>query len=148
MRRWIPRVKTQSLRFATVLPEALSPCRKINGGSQAIRLRCLQGSNRVRLTRFPISPRIRRLEDSGSLRFAISLPRTKADRDRLQDPRASIEERYSNRTRYGDLIRNAAAGLVRQRYVLAEDVDVLVERAMAHWDWTIAAATSSSLEVR
>jgi hypothetical protein len=77
----------------------------------------------------------------------IPFPRTKADRARLRDPRASIEERYANREQYGEAIRRAAASLVKQRYILAEDVDVIVERALTHWDWTITTTTSSNRQV-
>jgi hypothetical protein len=73
----------------------------------------------------------------------IPLPRTRADRAQSGDPRTSIEERYSNRERYAELIRAATAALVKGRYVLSEDVEPLVERALAHWDWTVTTMLSN-----
>jgi hypothetical protein len=59
---------------------------------------------------------------------------TKAERERLHDPRASIEERYPSRERYLALVEETAAALVKDRYVLPEDAPGLVERAAEHWD--------------
>jgi len=64
----------------------------------------------------------------------IPLARTKAEREQRSDPRLSIEERYPSRDRYLALVRTAAEGLVRDRYMLQEDIDPVVRRASAHWD--------------
>lgn len=58
---------------------------------------------------------------------------TKAARQANGDPRWSIEERYRGVDDYVQRIRSATMDLVRQRYLLAEDVDGIVERAKAHW---------------
>lgn len=68
----------------------------------------------------------------------IPLPRTRADRERTKDPRASIEERYQSRDRYLALVAAAARELVQQGYLLEEDVDTLVKRADAHWSHLFA----------
>jgi hypothetical protein len=64
----------------------------------------------------------------------IPFPRTRADRDRSKDPRASIEERYDSRERYLALVTTAAQQLVQQRYLLEDDVAKVVKRAGEHWD--------------
>jgi hypothetical protein len=49
------------------------------------------------------------------------------------DPRLSIEERYRGVEDYLQRIRSAAMDLIRQRYLLAEDLDSIVDRAKSHW---------------
>jgi hypothetical protein len=51
------------------------------------------------------------------------------------DPRLSIEERYAGKDGYLQQIRTAAEALIRERYLLAEDLPVVLERANAHWDY-------------
>ena len=63
----------------------------------------------------------------------IALPRTRADRERAKDPRMSIEERYQSRERYLALVTSAAQELVKQRYLLDDDIDDIVKRADEHW---------------
>jgi hypothetical protein len=74
----------------------------------------------------------------------IPFPRTKSEREQRGDPRPSIEERYPSRERYLALIRTAAEGLVRDRYMLKEDVDPVVRRAGEHWDLRAAPVATSS----
>ena len=68
----------------------------------------------------------------------IAFPRTAADRARTRDPRASIAERYGSRDRYLALVREAAQRLVAARHALTEDVDAIVARATALWDFVSA----------
>jgi len=68
----------------------------------------------------------------------LAFPRTAADRARTHDPRASIAERYGNRDRYLTLVREAVERLVTARHALAEDVDAIVSRAGALWDFVNA----------
>jgi hypothetical protein len=74
---------------------------------------------------------------------SIAFPPTKAERDARRDPRQSVEERYPSREAYLRRIREAAADLVRGRYLLDQDVDALVNRAAAHWDYATRAARGS-----
>jgi hypothetical protein len=60
--------------------------------------------------------------------------RTKAEREQKHDARPSIEERYGSKQAYLARISAAATALVKERYILAEDVRVLEERASAQWD--------------
>lgn len=74
----------------------------------------------------------------------IPLARTKAERDERGDPRLAIEERYPTRALYLSKIRDAAAALVGDRYLLAEDVDAVVRRATDHWDLVMGAANTAT----
>jgi Alpha/beta hydrolase domain len=64
----------------------------------------------------------------------IPFPVTKTAREEAHDPRLSIEERYGSRARYEGLVRDAAARLAQDGYLLNEDVQAVVERALANWD--------------
>ena len=64
----------------------------------------------------------------------IPYAKTKAERTRTQDPRPSIEERYTGREDYLSKVKDAADGLVRRRFLLEADVPRVVEAAGARWD--------------
>ena len=64
----------------------------------------------------------------------VAFPGTKAERERAKDPRASIEERYPSRDRFIALVQDAAAALVKDRYLLPEDVARIVDHAGEHYD--------------
>lgn len=53
-------------------------------------------------------------------------------------PAADIERRYGDRGAYLDLVRQAAEQLVRERYLLAEDVDLCVAIAGERYDYAMA----------
>lgn len=72
---------------------------------------------------------------AGEIGSYIPFPRTRADRHRSGDPRLSIEERYPSRDFYLGKISTAAVELVRQGYLLAQDLPDVIDRASAHWDW-------------
>jgi hypothetical protein len=69
---------------------------------------------------------------------------TKAEREGRKDPRPSIAERYRDREDYLAKLRAAAEALVTQRYLLAEDVENVVERGAAQWQFGTSRATISS----
>ena len=52
------------------------------------------------------------------------------------DPRKSLEERYRGKSDYLGRVTQAGLDLVKQGYVLAEDLPYLLQRAAAGWDWT------------
>jgi hypothetical protein len=58
---------------------------------------------------------------------------TETARRAAADPRLSIERRYRGLDNYLQRIRAATMNLVRQRYLLAEDGEVIIERARIHW---------------
>jgi hypothetical protein len=64
----------------------------------------------------------------------IPFPVTKAAREQARDPRLSIEERYGNRVQYQLLVTDAATRLVQEAYLLNEDVQHVVQRALTNWD--------------
>jgi alpha/beta hydrolase family protein len=65
----------------------------------------------------------------------IPFASTRSERERTHDPRPSIEERYTSREAFLKRIQDAAAPLVKDGYLLADDVPALVKRAGDHWDW-------------
>jgi hypothetical protein len=67
----------------------------------------------------------------------IPFARTSAERAVNNDPRPPIEERYKNKDDYLTRIRSAALGLVKNGYMLEEDVEFSVQRAARHWDWAM-----------
>ncbi|MDR3698362.1 MAG: alpha/beta hydrolase domain-containing protein [Candidatus Sulfopaludibacter sp.] len=60
--------------------------------------------------------------------------KTKEARALVHDPRLSIAERYAGRDDYLKRVDDAASALIRQRFVLPEDRDFVVERALNLWD--------------
>jgi Alpha/beta hydrolase domain len=69
---------------------------------------------------------------------------TKAERERTHDPRLSIEERYPSREQYLKQVQDAAASLVKDGYVLADDVPAIVKHAGDHWDVLMKRPNSTS----
>jgi hypothetical protein len=65
----------------------------------------------------------------------IPFPRTRAEREKTDDPRLSIEERYASRQEYLEKIGAWARTLADRGYLLDRDVAVAVERAAAEWEW-------------
>jgi hypothetical protein len=68
--------------------------------------------------------------------MGITLPfaATPGEREQTNDPRPSIAERYRDRDDYVARARLAAQELARQRYILDEDVDLVVELAAQRYD--------------
>ena len=64
----------------------------------------------------------------------IPLPVTRAAREADRDPRPSIEERYGSRARYQGIVTDRAEELAQEGYMLPEDVDIVVSRALARFD--------------
>ena len=64
----------------------------------------------------------------------IPFPATKKERQAVNDPRSSIEERYASKEDYLAQVQRAAEGLVDQRYLLAEDVARVEEHAAQRYD--------------
>jgi hypothetical protein len=65
----------------------------------------------------------------------LPLARTQADREKAGDSRKSIAERYTSLEDYLGRISLAAIELVRQQFLLPEDVPATIERARAHFEW-------------
>jgi hypothetical protein len=73
----------------------------------------------------------------------IPFARDRAERERRGDPRASVTERYGDRTRYVDLVRRHAETLARSGYLLVEDVPRVVEQAERSWTWLMPSLPAS-----
>jgi hypothetical protein len=61
-------------------------------------------------------------------------PKTREDRESAADARKSIAERYPTRQDYLDQVKRAAQDLVKQRFMLPDDVDAAMRRAASMWD--------------
>jgi len=64
----------------------------------------------------------------------LPFPRSRQERQALGDPRPALEERYGSKDEYLGKVRAAVQDLVRERYILEEDVDRIVAGAAARWD--------------
>ena len=69
---------------------------------------------------------------------------TRAEREARNDPRPSIAERYRDREEYLRRIEASASALVRDGYLLEEDVPGVRVRAAAHWDLATQAKSTSA----
>jgi hypothetical protein len=64
----------------------------------------------------------------------IPFPSTAATRQATGDPRRSVTERYTSKAAYLEQIKQAAHALVQERYLLAEDVEEIIDQAARHYD--------------
>ena len=67
---------------------------------------------------------------------------TRDERERIGDPRLSIEERYEGRSDYLDRVRAVAEQLAADRYALQGDIELMVANAAERYD----AAVGSGVE--
>ena len=61
---------------------------------------------------------------------------TRATREQNHDPRLSVEERYANRATYLGLATAAALKLIREGYILREDLSGVIGNSLTNWDDT------------
>jgi hypothetical protein len=61
----------------------------------------------------------------------IPFARTRAERESAGDPRLSLQERYGPERPYVETVRQAAARLVDERYLLPADAEAIVDAARA-----------------
>lgn len=67
----------------------------------------------------------------------LPFAKSKAERERTGDPRASIAERYKNRDEYLDKVRGAIRELTAGGYLIESDTTAIMEQAGRQWDhWT------------
>jgi len=74
----------------------------------------------------------------------IPFAATRADREARHDPRRGAEERYASRASYVARVKDAADDLVRQRLLLASDVNLVVTRAQQAWDLVVGQLQETS----
>jgi len=63
----------------------------------------------------------------------IPFPKTEGDREKAGDPRKSIAERYASRDDYMARFSKATDDLVKQRWILPEDRDSILQRGEKEW---------------
>lgn len=73
----------------------------------------------------------------------VPFPTTRTERERTGDPRRSVEERYASRAEYLRKVEEAGHRLASERYLLEDDVALIVEQAGRHWDWLMTSRQSS-----
>jgi len=61
----------------------------------------------------------------------IPFAKTKAERTANNDPRLSLEERYTDHAGYVAAVRKAAASALQQKFLLQQDADALIAAADA-----------------
>src|SRR5262249_6429861 len=64
----------------------------------------------------------------------IPFAHTPAERERVGDPRLSVEERYRDRDHYLEQVKQAATELIKGGYLLADDLPAIASRAARYWD--------------
>lgn len=74
----------------------------------------------------------------------IPFARTRADRITSRGPRRAIAERYPTQDAYMAKIHAASAALVKNRYILADDVPAIEARALQHWQTATATPPTST----
>ena len=62
------------------------------------------------------------------------------------DPRLSIDERYQDKDQYVGAVSKAALDLIKQRFLLQEDLAAIQREAGRHWDYAVSSATSSTAQ--
>jgi hypothetical protein len=68
----------------------------------------------------------------------VPFARTRAERERNDDPRPSIQERYASREEYLGRVANAALRSIEQGYLLGRDLPAILEEAGSHWDFLLS----------
>jgi hypothetical protein len=63
----------------------------------------------------------------------IPLPKTAEERKKSGDPRVSIAERYASREEYMSKFDQTAKKLIEQRFLLQEDLPMILERGRLEW---------------
>ena len=64
----------------------------------------------------------------------LPFAKTRRERESVGDPRPAIEERYPSREAYLARVREAAQALVKERYLLEEDVETSLAFAARMWE--------------
>ena len=67
--------------------------------------------------------------------WTLPFPATQAERESSNDPRLSIQERYSSKTEFLEQVKAAGQALVDEGYMLSEDLWKVVERAASKYDY-------------
>jgi hypothetical protein len=71
----------------------------------------------------------------------VALSKTAADAEAAHDSRMAVDARYKGYEDYRAQFQRAVDGLVRERYVLAEDAPRLIRSGEDEWKWVRGSAS-------
>ena len=72
------------------------------------------------------------------LGFSRWFPATRKEQEANSDIRLSIEERYESRDSYIELVKRDTKKLTQNRFILEQDVDLVVQNATDRYDTAVA----------
>ena len=75
--------------------------------------------------------------------FSSAFPVSKADRESTNDPRLSIEERYTSKKDYLCRVREEADKLANKCYILHQDIEVIIKNCSDRYELMISELRSS-----
>ena len=81
----------------------------------------------------------------GTTGSTIPFKVTQVEREAAGDPRLSLEERYASKKVYLEQVLEAGQSLLRDSFLLAEDLNNLVEQASERYDSLISAIPQPQL---
>jgi len=81
----------------------------------------------------------------GTTGSTIPFKVTQVERESAGDPRLSLEERYASKEAYLEQVKEAGQSLLRDGFLLAEDLNNLVEQASERYDSLISAMPQPQL---
>ncbi len=65
----------------------------------------------------------------------VPLAATKAKREKTNDPRPSLEERYTSKDDFVAKVKAVIGKLIEQRLMLPDDLEPQLKQAGERWDW-------------
>ncbi len=67
----------------------------------------------------------------------VPLAPTQAQREKMDDPRPSLEERYASKDEFMAKVKAAIKKLIEQRLMLDDDLEPQLKQAGERWDWVV-----------
>lgn len=67
----------------------------------------------------------------------VPLAPTQAQREKMDDPRPSLEERYASKDEFMAKVKAAIRKLIEQRLMLDDDLEPQLKQAGERWDWVV-----------
>ncbi len=67
----------------------------------------------------------------------VPLAPTQAQREKMNDPRPSLEERYASKDEFMAKVKAAIKKLIKQRLMLDDDLEPQLKQAGERWDWVV-----------
>jgi hypothetical protein len=63
------------------------------------------------------------------------LAATQSQREKTNDPRPSLEERYASKDEFMAKVKTVIEKLIEQRFMLESDLEPQMKQASERWDW-------------